>query len=129
MRNTIRLGTIFGIELKLDYSWFIIFVLITWSLAGHYFPGAHPGWSTGAYWVLGAITSALFFASVVIHELAHSLVSRAFGTPVQDITLFIFGGAAHISQEPRRAREELLMALAGHTASLVWRRCSPRYGG
>ncbi len=119
MRNTIRLGTIFGIELKLDYSWFIIFVLITWSLAGHYFPSAHPGWSTGAYWALGAITSALFFASVVIHELAHSLVSRAFGTPVQDITLFIFGGAAHISQEPRRAREELLMALAGPTASLV----------
>jgi Zn-dependent protease/CBS domain-containing protein len=118
MRNTVRLGTIFGIELKLDYSWFIIFVLITWSLAGHYFPGAHPGWSSGAYWALGALTSALFFASVVIHELAHSLVSRAFGTPVHDITLFIFGGAAHISQEPRRAREDLWMALAGPTASL-----------
>jgi Zn-dependent protease/CBS domain-containing protein len=118
MRNAIRLGKIFGIELKLDYSWFIIFILITWSLAGHYFPGAHPGWSSGAYWALAAITSALFFTSVVIHELAHSLVSRAFGTPVHDITLFIFGGAAHISQEPRRPREELLMALAGPGASL-----------
>ena len=52
MRNTVRLGTIFGIELKLDYSWFIIFVLITWSLAGHYFPDAHPGWSTDG--LLGA---------------------------------------------------------------------------
>jgi Zn-dependent protease/CBS domain-containing protein len=118
MRNTIRLGTIFGVELRLDYSWFIIFVLITWSLAGHYFPGAHPGWSTGAYWALATLTSILFFASVVIHELAHSLVSRAFGTPVHDIALFIFGGAAHIGQEPRRAREELLMALAGPGASL-----------
>lgn len=118
MRNAIRLGNILGIELRLDYSWFIIFVLITWSLAGHYFPGAHPGWSTGGYWALAAITSGLFFTSVVIHELAHSLVSRAFGTPVHDITLFIFGGAAHIGQEPQRPREELLMALAGPGASL-----------
>lgn len=118
MRNAIRLGKIFGIELRLDYSWFIIFILITWSLAGHYFPGAHPGWSSGAYWALAAITSGLFFSSVVIHELAHSLVSRAFGTPVHDITLFIFGGAAHIGEEPRRPREELLMALAGPGASL-----------
>ena len=118
MRNTIRLGRVLGIELRLDYSWFIIFVLITWSLAGHYFPGAHPGWSSGAYWALAAITSVLFFTSVVVHELGHSLVSRAFGTPVHDITLFIFGGAAHISQEPRRPREELLMALAGPGASL-----------
>ena len=118
MRNAIRLGNIFGVEIRLDYSWFIIFILITWSLAGHYFPGAHPGWSAGAYWALAALTSALFFTSVVIHELAHSLVSRAFGTPVHDITLFIFGGAAHMSEEPRRAREELLMALAGPGASL-----------
>jgi len=129
MRNTVRLGTMFGIELKLDFSWFFIFILITWSLAGHYFPGAHPGWPGGAYWVLAGLTSVLFFVSVLIHELAHSLVSRAFGTPVHDITLFIFGGAAHMSAEPRRAREELLMALAGPGASLglaglffiVWR--------
>src|SRR5581483_3985926 len=89
MRNTVRLGTMFGIELKLDFSWFFIFILITWSLAGHYFPGAHPGWPGGAYWVLAGLTSVLFFVSVLIHELAHSLVSRAFGTPVHDITLFI----------------------------------------
>lgn len=118
MRTTLRLGTIFGIELRLDYSWFIIFVLITWSLAGHYFPDAHPGWSSTAYWILAGATSVLFFASVVVHELAHSLVSRAFGMPVHDITLFIFGGAAHINEEPRRARDELLMALAGPAASL-----------
>jgi Zn-dependent protease/CBS domain-containing protein len=119
MRNTVRLGTIFGIELKLDYSWFIIFFLVTWSLGRHYFPDAHPGWFTGAYWGLAAFTSVLFFASVVAHELAHSLVARAFGTPVRDITLFIFGGAAHISAEPRRPREELLMALAGPGMSLA----------
>ncbi len=129
MRNTIRLGTMFGIELKLDYSWFLIFLLLTWSLAGHYFPGAHSGWSIGAYWILGGLTSILFFGSVVIHELAHSLVSHAFGSRVHAITLFIFGGAAQMSAEPRRAREELLMALAGPGASLglaglffvVWR--------
>ena len=119
MRNTVRVGTIFGVELKLDYSWFIIFFLVTWSLGRHYFPDAHPGWSPAAYWGLAAFTSVLFFASVVAHELAHSLVARAFGTPVRDITLFIFGGAAHISQEPRRPREELLIALAGPATSLV----------
>jgi Zn-dependent protease/CBS domain-containing protein len=119
MSNTLRLGRVFGIELRLDYSWFIIFILITWSLSGHYFPGAHPGWSLTAYWVLGMLTSVLFFTSVVIHELAHSLVSRAHGTPVHENTLFIFGGAAHTSQEPRRPREELLVALAGPGASLA----------
>ena len=119
MRNTVRLGTIFGVELKLDYSWFIIFFLVTWSLGRHYFPDAHPGWSPAAYWGLVAFTSVLFFASVVAHEPAHSLVARAFGTPVRDITLFIFGGAAHISAEPRRPREELLMALAGPGMSLA----------
>jgi len=117
--NTLRLGRLFGIELKLDYSWFIVFILLAWSLAGHYFPTIHPGWSAGTYWAMGAITALLFFASVVAHELAHSFVSQAHGVPVRDITLFIFGGAAQISEEPKGAHDEFLMALAGPITSLV----------
>ncbi len=119
LSNTLRLGRLFGIELKLDYSWFIIFVLMTWSLAGHYFPMIHPGWPVRVYWVMGVVTALLFFASVMAHELAHSFVSQAQGVPVRDITLFIFGGAARISQEPKSAQHEFLMALAGPVASLV----------
>lgn len=117
--NTLRLGRLFGIELKLDHSWFIIFVLLVWSLSGEYFPKIHPGWSTEVYWAMGVVTALLFFASVVAHELAHSFVSQAQGVPVRDIALFIFGGAAHISEEPKSARHEFLMALAGPAASLV----------
>jgi len=117
--NTLRLGRLFGIELKLHYSWAIVFVLVAWSLASHYFSMIHPGWSAGVYWAMGTITALLYFASVVAHELAHSFVSQAYGVPVRDITLFIFGGAAHIVEEPRQARDEFLMALAGPATSLV----------
>jgi len=115
----LRLGRPFGIELKLDPSWFIVFVLVVWSLAAHYFPMSHPGWSVGTYWALSTTTALLFFLSIVAHELGHSLVSQAYGVPVRDITLFIFGGAARMSREPRRAREEFWMALAGPATSLL----------
>lgn len=117
--RTLRIGRIFGIELRLDYSWFVIFVLIAWSLARHYLPTTHPGWSAGVYWAMATVTALLFFASVVAHELAHSLVSKAYGVPVRDITLFFFGGAAQIAVEPKRARDEFLMALAGPVTSLT----------
>ena len=117
--RTLRIGRVFGVEIKLDYSWFIIPILMTWSLASQYFPTTHPGWSVGAYWAMGAVTAALFFGSVVAHELAHSFVSQAHGVPVRDITLFIFGAAAQISEEPKTARGEFLMALAGPASSLI----------
>ena len=123
MRSAVRLGRILGVEIRLDYSWFIIFVLVTWSLAGHYFPTIHPGWTEIVYWVMGCITSLVFFASVLAHELAHSLVSQAYGVPVRNITLFIFGGAAQISEEPKSARAEFLMALAGPATSVASARC------
>ena len=118
-RNAIRLGSVFGVELRIDYSWFIVFVLVTWTLAVQVFPGSHPGWSLAAYWGIGVATAMLFFVSVVAHELAHSFVSQAHGVPVKDITLFIFGGAAQITEEPKRARDEFFMALAGPATSLV----------
>lgn len=117
--RTLRLGRVFGIEIKLDHSWFIIFILVAWSLAAHYFPMSHPGWTASTYWALGIATSLLLFASVLAHELGHSLVSQAYGNPVRDITLFIFGGAAHMSREPARPRHELWMALAGPATSFL----------
>jgi len=119
MSGGIRIGKIFGIDIKLDFSWFIVFVLVAWSLAGYYFPTVHPYWKPATYWMMGIVTALLFFASVLTHELAHSLVSRAQGVEVRDITLFIFGGAAQINEEPKRARDEFVMAIVGPLTSLL----------
>lgn len=116
MRNSIRLGKIFGIEIGLDFSWLLIFFLVTSSLAEHYLM-VSSAWSTALRWGLAIVTSLLFFTSVLAHELAHSLVSKAQGVPVPRITLFLFGGAAQISEQPRRARDEFLMALVGPLTS------------
>ena len=119
MGGAFSLGRIFGIQFRIHYSWFIIFVLITVSLSLQYFPYAYPEWSAPTYWLTGIATSLLFFASVVAHELAHSLVGRANGIPVRSITLFIFGGVAHMAREATRHGAEFKMALAGPLASLV----------
>jgi Zn-dependent protease len=118
MGNAIRVGKIFDIEIRLDFSWFLIFALVTWSLTV-YFSAQLPEWSLAACAALAGATSFFFFASVLTHELAHSLISKAQGIPVPRITLFVFGGAAQISEEPRRARDELWMALAGPLTSLA----------
>jgi Zn-dependent protease len=118
MRNAIRLGKVFGIEVGLDYSWFVIFVLITWSLAGHYLM-ENQDWSPGFRLGMAIATALLFFGSVLAHEFGHSLVAVATGVPVQRITLFIFGGVAQISREPKRAWHEFLIAIAGPLVSLT----------
>ncbi len=119
MGGSFSLGRIFGIQFRIHYSWFIIFVLITVSLSWQYFPYAYPEWSTLLYWLTGIATSLLFFTSVVAHELSHSLVGRASGIPVKSITLFIFGGVAHMTREATRHGAEFRMALAGPLASLA----------
>jgi Zn-dependent protease len=119
MRNAFSVGRVFGIEIQLDYSWFIIFILITWSLAVGYFPQGYPDWTPGLYWGVALITSLLFFASVLAHELAHSLVARRHGTPVRSIRLFIFGGVSQITEEPKSARDELRFTIVGPLTSLI----------
>jgi len=119
MGSAFNLGRIFGIQFRLHYTWFIIFLLVTFSLSWQYFPFAYPDQGQLLYWVLGIVTSLLFFASVVAHELAHSLVSRINGIPVKSITLFIFGGVAQITREAARPGDELKMAAAGPLCSLV----------
>ncbi len=112
MGSTFNLGRLFGIQFRLHFSWFIIFILVTFSLV-------YPDYSQWRYWVIGVITSLLFFTSVVAHELAHSLVGRANGIPIQSITLFIFGGVALMTREATRPGAELKMAAAGPICSLV----------
>ena len=112
MGNALNLGKLFGIQFRLHYTWFIIFVLVTTSLV-------YPDWSSPLYWAMGIVTSLLFFASILAHELAHSLVGRANNIPIKSITLFIFGGVAQMTREPRNAGTELKMAVAGPACSLV----------
>ncbi len=119
MGNAFNLGNLFGIQFRLHYTWFIVFVLITTSFSWQVFPVSYPDWPLALYWVIGIITSLLFFASVVAHELAHSLVGRANGIPVKSITLFIFGGISLMTREATKAKAELLMAAAGPVCSLV----------
>ena len=89
MPGSFRIGNIAGIDIDINVSWIIILVLLTVSLATGWFPQLYPGWSTPTYWVVGLISSLLLFVSVLLHELAHSLVARRRGLPVKSITLFI----------------------------------------
>lgn len=119
MGSAFNLGKVFGIEFRLHYTWFIIFILVTVSLSWHYFPMVYADWTGLIYWVTGIVTSLLFFASVVAHELAHSLIARINGIPVKSITLFIFGGIAQIAREATTPGAELKMSAAGPACSLV----------
>jgi len=112
----IRIGRIFDIPIYLELSWILIFGLITLSLAMQ-FTQEHPRWTTAEHWALGMLTSVLFFASVVFHELAHSVVAQRYKIEVRSITLFIFGGLARIGHEPTKAIQEFNIAIAGPLAS------------
>lgn len=112
MGKVFNLGRLFGIQIRIHFSWFIIFALVTVFLVT-------PDYGKWFYWVIGIITSLLFFASVLAHELAHSLVGRANGIPIKSITLFIFGGVAEMTREATRPGDEFKMAVAGPVCSLV----------
>jgi Zn-dependent protease len=118
MKAKLRLGRVFGIPIELDPSWFLIFGLITWSLAGGTLALAAPGLPAYAYWLMGGLTSILFFASVLSHELAHVYFALRAGTPVKGITLFLFGGVAQLEDEPQNPRAEFRMAIAGPALSV-----------
>jgi Zn-dependent protease/predicted transcriptional regulator len=119
MGGGFNIGKLFGIQFRLHYTWFIIFALITVSLSWQVFPVFYPGWSQLLYWTIGLATSLLVFASVLAHELAHSLVGRANGIPIKSITLFLFGGVAQMTREATKAGAEFKMAAAGPACSLV----------
>ena len=119
MRNEIRIGRISGISIYLDWSWIFIFLLVTFGLAGGVLFVWHPDWNPWLTWAVAVAASLLLFASVLLHELAHSLVAKARGLPVRKITLFLFGGASNIEREPDSPKTEFLMALIGPGVSIA----------
>jgi Zn-dependent protease/CBS domain-containing protein len=121
LRNSFRLFTIGGIEVGVHYSWLLVFGLMTWMFSQAVFPhlpglGRLPEYE---YWLLGALTAVLLFASVLVHELAHSFVARARGLNARSITLFIFGGVSNLSGEAREPSTEFLVAVVGPLTSFV----------
>jgi len=119
MRTSLPIGKIAGIKIDINLSWLVIFVLLTFSLAVGWLPFTVPHQPLAEYWLAAVLAVLLFFASVVAHELAHSLVARARGLPVSRITLFIFGGVSNIEREPDSPGVEFQMAFVGPLTSLV----------
>ena len=119
MEANIKLGIFWGIPIGLHTSWFFIFGLITWSLATGYFPEAYPDLLMPVHWALGGVTSVLFFASVLVHELGHSYLALRNNIPVRGITLFVFGRLAQIEREPESPGAEFRIAIAGPVVSLT----------
>jgi Zn-dependent protease/predicted transcriptional regulator len=118
MDRGFRVGQIFGISINIDWSWVFIFVLVAWNLSvvfGQY----HQDWSTGLRWGLAVLAALLFFASVLAHELAHSLTARAKGVPVRSITLFLFGGVSNIQRNPPSPGAEFLITIVGPATSVA----------
>jgi len=116
--KSIRLFKIFGFTVKIDLSWFIILALVAWSLAEGLFPLVYAGLPRSVLWLMGLAGALLLFASIVFHELAHSLVARRYDLPIKGITLFVFGGVSEMEEEPSSARAEFMMAVAGPLSSM-----------
>jgi Zn-dependent protease len=110
---------IFGFRIQIDPSWVVLAFLIVWSLATGAFPALYTDLDPGTYWAMAVAAALGLFASLILHELSHSLVARRYGLAIRGITLFIFGGVAEMEEEPRDARTEFNMAIAGPIASLV----------
>lgn len=117
MRSSFRIGRLFGIDLRVDSSWLFILVLVAWSLSS-LFARWHPEWAPATVLVVALFAALAFFGSVLLHELAHSLVARLYGITVRDITLHMFGGVSNIEREPHTPTAELLIAIVGPLTSI-----------
>lgn len=117
--HAIKLLTINGFAIKIDPSWVIIAALVTWSLAQQLFPDTVPGLSRMTYLAMAVVAMLGLFASLLLHELAHSVIARRLGVPIRSITLFVFGGVAELDAEPKSAAAEFWIAIAGPMMSLA----------
>lgn len=118
MRSQIKLGTIFGVELGLHYSWLVIALLITFSLAAQ-FHAVNADWGETVVWATAILTGLLFFACLFAHELSHAMVAKARGLPIHKITLFLLGGVAQMEEEAADPKTEFWMAIVGPITSAV----------
>lgn len=118
-KGSIPLGRLFGIPIGVDYSWFLIFALMSWSLATSYYPSRFGEWGLPVYWAAAASTTVLLFVGVLLHELGHALVARLFHVPVRRIRLLLFGGVAELGEESPSAGSEFAIAVAGPIVSAI----------
>lgn len=114
-----EIGRALGIPIRIHASWFLVFLLVTWSLSTGYLPDSLPGLSPERYWAMGAVAAILLFFSVLLHELGHSYVALYYRIPIEQITLFIFGGVAHMRREAPSPKAEFLIAVAGPVVSFA----------
>ena len=119
MGGSFLLGRVAGIEIRVHWSWFAIFLLLTWWLAEGFFKDVYEDWSGGERWGSAVVAALVFFASVLLHELSHSLTARRLGLPVRSITLFIFGGVSALEGEPKSAGQEFRVAIVGPLTSFA----------
>ena len=119
MHPTFTFGTVRGIRISANWSLIVVGWLIAWSLASEQLPLDAPGYSTTAYWLVGSLAACVFFASLLLHELAHSLVARRSGVQVEGIVLWLFGGVSQFSGDSPTAGDELAMAVAGPLTSVA----------
>lgn len=118
-KNAITIFRVYGIDIRIDPSWLLVAALFVWSLSAQYFPQLLPGLSPTTYISLGVVATLGFFASLLLHELAHSVVAISYGLKITAITLFIFGGVAGLKSEPKDARSEFWIAIAGPAMSFA----------
>jgi len=118
-QNRLTLFRVFGIEIRLDASWLLLAVLITWTLAVGFFPQSYPNLEPGTYWLMGVVAALGLFASIILHELGHSVVAQWDGLEIDGITLFVFGGVAEMRAEPASPAKEFRMAIAGPIVSVA----------
>ncbi len=119
MESNFTIGRIAGIRIGVNWTWLVVFALITWSLATVVFPDRNPGLRSGGYWAMAAVAALLFFLSILLHELGHGLRARREGVEIEEITLWLFGGVARFRGEFPSAGAELRIAIAGPAVSLV----------
>jgi Zn-dependent protease len=117
--KSLKLFNLFGFSVKVDVSWIVIAVLVAWSLSVGFFPQRIESLSSRTYWLMGIVGALGLFASIIFHEMCHSLVARQFGLQMKGITLFIFGGVAEMEEEPPSAKAEFVMAIAGPISSII----------
>jgi Zn-dependent protease/predicted transcriptional regulator len=118
-RAAVRVASVFGIPVFVHASWVVIFGLVAWTLATGYFPERYPHLAHRTYWARGLASSLLFFGSILLHELGHSMIALRHGIPIRSITLFMFGGVARLGRDPQDGRTELKIAAAGPVVSLA----------
>jgi Zn-dependent protease/predicted transcriptional regulator len=114
-----EIGRVMGIPIRVHASWFLVFLLVTWTLSTGYLPESLPGLTPERYWIMGGVAAVLMFLSVLLHELGHSYVALHYRIPIETITLFIFGGVAQMRKEAPTPRAEFLIALAGPAVSFA----------